>query len=234
MIIEEIKYIGFDADDTLWVNEPNFRRLEERFLELTKPWMASEAAGRRLFETEIRNMDIYGYGVKPFVLSVIETALDISDYRISQNDIGKIIQWGKELLRSPMELLDGVEDCLSWFQSRDYTLVLATKGDSLDQERKLNTSGLAAYFDQVHVMSDKQTANYRRLFSNMGIQPHEFMMVGNSVKSDVLPLLEMGAKAAHIPFHTTWAHEEVGELDEHDFPVFDSMQHFLESLKHQM
>jgi putative hydrolase of the HAD superfamily len=234
MIDKHVKYIGFDADDTLWVNESNFRQLERRFLNLMKPWVPSEIAARRLFETEMQNMDIYGYGVKPFVLSVIETALNVSENKIAQADIGKIIQWGKELLRAPMELLDGVEDCLAWFSKQDYTLVLATKGDSLDQERKLHASGLADYFHQVHVMSDKQPANYRLLFSNIGIQPQEFFMIGNSVKSDVIPLLKLGGKAAHIPFHTTWAHEEVSDHNAWDFPVFDSMQQLLESLEHQM
>jgi len=234
MIDEHVKYIGFDADDTLWVNESNFRLLESRFLRLMKPWVDTETAAKRLFETEMQNMNIYGYGVKPFVLSVIETALNVSENKIPQSDIGKIIQWGKELLRAPMELLDGVEYCLAWFRKQDYTLVLATKGDSLDQERKLHASGLADYFHQIHVMSDKQAANYHRLFSNIGIQPQEFFMIGNSVKSDVLPLLNMGAKAAHIPFHTTWAHEELKDHHAYDFPVFESMRDLVDSLENQM
>ena len=202
-----IKVIGFDADDTLWVNEPFFQDVEKKFCGLLKPYSDESKTSEALFQTEMQNLEIYGYGAKGFILSMIETAIRISNGKISSTEINQIIDIGKTLLEMPIELLDGVEHVLQQLQSK-YKLILATKGDLLDQERKLQKSGLAAYFHHIEIMSDKHENNYRKLLAHLDIEPYEFLMVGNSVKSDILPVTNIGGKAIHIPFEVTWQHEE--------------------------
>ena len=205
-----IKVIAFDADDTLWVNEPYFRTAEKAFCELLKEYVPEEECNELLYKFEIQNLPLYGYGIKPFVLSLIEAAITISKKKIPLEVVSEIIAIGKEMLQMPVELIDGIEATLAHL-SKKYLLVMATKGDLLDQERKLIKSGLEKYFHHIEVMSDKQPKNYQKLITHLDISPSQFLMVGNSLKSDVLPVLEIGSYAIHIPFHTTWEHEKVEE-----------------------
>jgi putative hydrolase of the HAD superfamily len=203
-----IKVIAFDADDTLWVNEPYFRTAEKAFCELLKEYVPEEECNQLLYKFEMQNLPLYGYGIKPFVLSLIEAAITISKKQIPLEIVSEIIAIGKEMLQMPVELIDGIEATLAHL-SKKYLLVMATKGDLLDQERKLIKSGLEKYFHHIEVMSDKQPENYQKLITHLDITPSQFLMVGNSLKSDVLPVLEIGSYAIHIPFHTTWEHEKV-------------------------
>jgi putative hydrolase of the HAD superfamily len=205
---KNIKVIGFDADDTLWVNETYFREAELQFAKLLGGYETANKIDQELFKKEIYNLPLYGYGVKAFVLSMVESALELSNYEISPKAIESIMNIGKDMLNKPVELLDGVEDVLKNV-SKKYRLILATKGDLLDQERKLEKSGLTDYFHHIEVLSDKKEANYQKLLNHLDIKPSEFLMIGNSLKSDVLPLVSIGAHAIHVPFHTTWAHEKV-------------------------
>lgn len=209
---KEIKVIGFDADDTLWVNETYFREAEQEFVKLLRDYETPNKIDQELFKMEIQNLDLYGYGVKAFTLSMIESALDLSNYNVSSKTIEAILNIGKTMINKPVNLLDGVEDVLKQV-SKTHRLILATKGDLLDQERKLEKSGLTKYFHHIEVLSDKKEANYSNLLKHLDVKPSEFLMIGNSLKSDVLPLVNIGAQAIHVPFHTTWAHEEVTEKD---------------------
>lgn len=223
-----LKVIAFDADDTLWINEPYFQETEEKFCELLAPYLSKHTLSQELFKTEIGNLRLYGYGIKGYILSMIEAALQISNNTISNEIINKIIQYGKELLEHPIELLDGVEETLEKLQGR-YKLVVATKGDLLDQRRKLHNSGLGKYFHHIEVMSDKQEVDYSDLIKRLEIRSSEFLMIGNSLKSDVLPVLGIGGHAFHIPFHTTWAHERIDHKVEHaNFRDFEKITDVLE------
>ncbi len=210
----DIKVIAFDADDTLWVNEPYFVETEQKFCALLEDYLPHHTVGQELFKTEMQNLSLYGYGVKGFMLSMVETALRVSNNTASMEVIEKAIAYGKDLLAKPIELLDGVEEVLNALKGK-YRLVVATKGDLLDQERKLKKSGIEHYFHHIEIMSDKQVADYQKLIRHLDIQPQEFLMLGNSLKSDVLPVLEVGGYAFHIPYHTTWAHEKVEHHIEH-------------------
>ena len=204
--METVRVIALDADDTLWVNEPYFREAEEAFCGLMEDYLPRHSVNRELFATEIGNLPRYGYGIKAFTLSMVETIGRVTDGRAPYALVEAALQIGKEMLDKPVELLDGVADTLEALSPR-YRLVLATKGDLLDQERKLDKSGLGRHFHHIEVMSDKQVSNYRRLIGHLDCPPEAFLMVGNSVKSDVLPVLELGGFAVHVPFHTTWEHE---------------------------
>lgn len=204
----ELKVIAFDADDTLWVNEPYFRETENRFFELFQDYLPQHTVARELLKTEIDNLTLYGYGIKGFILSMIETALRISDKTIPLEVIEKIIQEGKDLLQKPVEIIDGVEDVLNALKG-NYRLVMATKGDLLDQERKLKKSKLEHYFHHIEIMSDKREDDYRKLIKHLDIKPEDFLMIGNSLKSDALPVLNIGGHAIHVPYHITWAHETI-------------------------
>lgn len=201
-----IKVIGFDADDTLWVNEPFYQDVEKEFCQIMKLYMTEKETSEELFLTEMQNLEIYGYGAKGFILAMIETALRATAGKITSKEITRILEIGKTLLTMPIQLLDGVENVLQQLQGR-YKLILVTKGDLLDQEQKLQRSGLIRYFHHIEIMSDKHENNYKKLLSHLEIEPHQFLMVGNSVKSDVLPVINIGAKAIHIPFEVTWQHE---------------------------
>ena len=207
---KNIKVIGFDADDTLWVNETYFRDAELAFAKLLSKYETANKIDQELFRMEMDNLELYGYGIKAFTLSMVESALELSNYNISTKTIEAILNIGKDMLNKPVELLDGVEEVLKTL-SKKYRLILATKGDLLDQERKLEKSGLTDYFHHIEVLSDKKEANYSKLLNHLDINPSEFLMIGNSLKSDVLPLVNIKANAIHVPFHTTWAHEQVSE-----------------------
>ncbi|MGB2554597.1 MAG: HAD family hydrolase [Flavobacteriaceae bacterium] len=207
-----IRTIGFDADDTLWVNETYFRETEDKFAALLLEFETKNKIDNELFAKEMENLGLYGYGVKGFMLSMLETAIELSSGQVNSQTLSKIIGMGKEMIEKPVELLDGVEEVLQYL-APNYRLIVMTKGDLLDQERKLQKSGLSKYFQHVEVLSDKKEKNYSDLLTHLQIEVDEFVMIGNSLKSDVLPLLNIGAKAIHIPFHTTWAHEEVSEKE---------------------
>ncbi len=209
-----LKVIAFDADDTLWVNEPYFRETEEKFAALLEDYLPLHSVMNELYKTEMQNIPLYGYGIKGFVLSMIETAMRISNKNVSMGVLEKIIQYGKDQLEKPIEILDGMEEVLKQLKNK-YRLVVATKGDLLDQERKLRKSGLEHYFHHIEIMSDKQESDYLKLIKHLDIQPEEFLMIGNSLKSDVMPVLAIGGHAVHIPYHTTWVHEHVEETIEH-------------------
>lgn len=227
-----IKVIGFDADDTLWVNETYFRETEERFAELLEGYETKNKVDQELFKVEMQNLELYGYGVKGFVLSMIESALDLSNNKIPQQTIVEILNLGKKMISHPVELLDGVEEVLQRLENK-YRLIVLTKGDLLDQERKLEKSGLSKYFHHVEVLSEKKEENYKNLLDHLEIDVNEFLMIGNSLKSDVIPILNIGAQAIHIPFHTTWAHELVSREDEliNDHLKLSSLRDILNYLK---
>ncbi|MCH2035131.1 MAG: HAD family hydrolase [Tenacibaculum sp.] len=226
-----IKVIAFDADDTLWVNETYFRDAENEFAQLLNDYETENKIHQELFKKEIENLKHYGYGVKGFMLSMIECALELSNNQIDPKTINKILEIGKEMLEKPIELLDGVEEVLKSLYGK-YKLIVATKGDLLDQERKLERSGILKYFHHVEVMSEKKVPDYKKLMGHLDIDPSELLMIGNSLKSDVLPLIEIGASAIHIPFHTTWAHEEVNEQQSRnkDFKTLSNIREVLEVL----
>lgn len=226
--LDKIKAIAFDADDTLWINETFFRDAEDQFCALLSAYLPYDECHRRLFEMEMKNLPLYGYGIKPFALSLVEAAIEISEGQVSIEIIEQLIALGKEMLAAPVELIDGIADVLDSLSRKGIRLVVATKGDLLDQERKLERSGLSAYFHHIEVMSDKQSANYKKLINHLDIDPKEFLMIGNSLKSDILPVLEMGGTAFHIPFHTTWIHEQIDHEIEHDqFRAFSHVSEIL-------
>ncbi|MFD1293446.1 HAD family hydrolase [Lutibacter holmesii] len=228
--MNNIQVIAFDADDTLWVNEPYFRATEEAFAKLLKSYLPEEDVNTILFSIEMRNLELYGYGIKGFVLSMVETILKITKGKGDLELVSKVISFGKEMLNKPVELLAGVGEVLKSLNG-DYKVVLATKGDLLDQERKLIKSGLEQHFHHIEVMSDKKPKDYKKLLNHLDCAPENFLMVGNSVKSDVLPVLEIGAFAVHVPFHTTWAHEEVSKDENHTFPVVENISEVANLLK---
>lgn len=221
------KVIAFDADDTLWVNEPNYQEAEQKFCALLEDFMPAHSISRELLQTEIDNLPLYGYGVKSFMLSMIETAIRITGKTVSLEVIEQVVRFGREVLEKPVELLEGVEETLHALYGQ-YRLVLATKGDLLDQERKLQKSGLEQFFHHIEIMSEKKENDYRKLIRHLDIRPHEFLMIGNSLKSDVLPVLELGGHGIHVPYHITWAHEKLDiQLDN---PRFRQVAHIREIL----
>jgi putative hydrolase of the HAD superfamily len=225
-----LKVIAFDADDTLFVNEPYFQETEQKFCALMSDYLSEQGLSQELFKTEVDNLNLYGYGIKGYTLSMIEAAMKISNNTLSVEAIERIIVFGKELLQRPIELLDGVEETLKALQGK-YKLVVATKGDLKDQRRKLHDSGLGAYFHHIEVMSDKQEKDYSDLLNRLEIKPKEFFMIGNSLKSDVLPVLGIGGYAVHVPYHTTWEHEKIHHKVEHpNFRTVDKISDVLEIL----
>lgn len=214
-MMKNIKVIAFDADDTLWDNESFFQEIERYYTELLSKYGDAEKISAELFRTEMDNLEHYGYGVKGFTLSMLETALRISKGEVPADTLEMIILWGKLLLDMPIELLPDVVETLKALKERDrYRLVVATKGDLLDQQRKLKRSGLSDYFDHVEIMSDKTEKEYIKLMKTLQVSPEEFLMVGNSLKSDIQPVLATGGYAVHVPFEVMWQHE-VAESFEH-------------------
>lgn len=202
--------IGFDADDTLWQNEQFFRLTEERFVALLGDHGEAAEISGRLLEAERRNLAFYGFGIKGFVLSMIETAIEITKGEVKASVIGEILAAGREMVAHPVETLPHARETLARLAG-EYRLVVITKGDLFDQERKLAQSGLGDLFDGVEIVSDKTPEMYRRVFARHGDGPERAMMVGNSLKSDILPALEAGAWAVHIPHELTWALEHAEE-----------------------
>ena len=206
-----LEVIAFDADDTLWHNETLYAAAQARFQELLVPYAPGDGVLEELYETEMANLPLFGYGIKSFTLSMIETALRVSGGRIEVGQIRDIIEIAKEMKRAPVKLLEHVEEVIRTLAA-SHRLMLITKGDLLDQERKIARSGLAAYFGQVEVVTEKTADVYRTMLKKHGILPERFVMVGNSLRSDILPVVSLGANAVHIPYHVTWAHETVPVL----------------------
>lgn len=205
--IHELTTLGFDADDTLWHNEGLFRLTQARFQDLLADYAPAEHLSEKLHAAETRNLGAYGFGIKGFVLSMIETALEVTNNKVPGPVIAEMIAAGKEMLAHPIELLPDVRAVIDGL-SPDFRLVLITKGDLLDQERKLAQSGLGELFDAVEVVSDKTPATYVTAFARHGTGANQAMMIGNSLKSDVIPALEAGAWGIHIPYHVTWEYEQ--------------------------
>ncbi|KQS34366.1 HAD family hydrolase [Dyadobacter sp. Leaf189] len=209
-----IKVIAFDADDTLWVNEPFFQETEQQFCTMLEDFLPQHSISQELYKMQVKNLPLYGYGIKCFMLCMIETAYNVSGGTASMEIIRDIIALGQEMLNKPVELLEDVQHVLETLKGR-YRLIVATKGDLLDQERKLQKSGLLEYFHHIEIMSDKRVQDYSKLIRHLDCRPENFLMLGNSIKSDVLPVLELGGFAAHIPFHVTWHHEHYEHTLEH-------------------
>ena len=205
-----IRVVGFDGDDTLWHSETHFDLTQTAFRDLLRRHVPDADVDRRLAEMEMKNLSVYGYGVKSFTLSMLETAIELTEARIPASDLEVILGWGKKMLLEPTKLLDGVEATLRDL-SQKYDLLLVTKGDLFDQEGKLARSGLGELFLGVEIVSEKDTDTYRGIFERRGIQLQDFVMVGNSLRSDVVPVVELGGRAVHIPYQVTWHHEHVPE-----------------------
>jgi putative hydrolase of the HAD superfamily len=205
-----VRVVGFDGDDTLWHSETRFHVTQSEFRELLRRHVPNGDADRRLAEIEMKNLSIYGYGVKSFTLSMLETAIELTEGRIPASDLEVILGWGKRMLLEPTELLDHVEQTLKQIAGR-YDLLLITKGDIFDQESKLSRSGLGDLFVGVEIVSEKSVDSYEAIFRRRSINPAEFVMVGNSLRSDVVPVVGLGGYAVHIPYSVTWHHEHVPE-----------------------
>ncbi len=203
--------IGFDADDTLWHNETIFENVHRRYRDMLAHYHDAATVDRTLFATEMRNLESYGYGVKGFMLSAIETAIELSNGKISAAEIRELLELGRAMLAHPVDLLDGVADTVAALAAT-HRLILITKGDLRDQERKLAKSGLAQHFRHVEILSEKNPPAYAAVLLRYDVAPENFLMVGNSLKSDIAPVLTLGAAAAHVPYPLTWAHEHVDEL----------------------
>jgi len=217
-----IRVIAFDADDTLWPNEGHFRDAEASFRRMLASYHDEAWTQERLFATEMRNLGHFGYGIKSFVLSMIETAIELTDGRVTGLEIQAIVNLGKEMLAHPVEPIAHVVETLSALQGH-YRLMVITKGDLLDQEAKLARSGLDAFFPIVEVVSEKDEAVYRAILARHAIAPGEFLMVGNSVKSDILPVVALGARAVHVPCADTWIHEHVEDADTSRFTTLEHL-----------
>lgn len=203
-----ITTIAFDADDTLWHNENLYSITQERFKRLLAPFQDVATIDQRLYATEMRNLAFFGYGIKGFTLSMIETAIEVTDGRIGAREIRQIIDFARDMLRAPVELLPGVRETIASL-SNSYRLMIITKGDLFDQESKIARSGIADYFQHIEIVSEKTPDTYAAVMKRHGIEPHRFLMVGNSLKSDILPVVEVGGNAVYIPYHLTWEHERV-------------------------
>jgi putative hydrolase of the HAD superfamily len=204
--------IAFDADDTLWHNETLYSTTQSQFRDLLARYEQADLSEQALYETEMGNLRFYGYGIKSFGLSMIETAIRLTGGRIQARDIQAIIDLIKEMLQAPVQLLEHVEEVIPAL-AKDYTLMLITKGDLLDQEAKIARSDLGPYFSHVEIVPDKNAEVYYSILDKHDICAERFLMVGNSVRSDILPVIAVGGHAVHVPYHITWAHETVSELD---------------------
>lgn len=225
------KIIAFDADDTLWHNEPYFDEAQERFCVLFQDYASSQEILGLILNHQVKNLPLYGFGIKAFTLSMIESALELTNHKISGQNIQKVIQIGKDLLQKPVELLPNVTEVLEQLKG-SHKLIVATKGDLKDQHRKLHDSGIGAYFHHIEVMSDKAELDYEKMLGRLDCKAEDFLMIGNSLKSDVLPVLNIGGHAIHIPYHTTWEYEKIDFEIEHDnFKSFTNITEILPLLK---
>ncbi|MBC8883591.1 HAD hydrolase-like protein [Flavobacterium piscinae] len=219
--------IAFDADDTLWHNEPYFDEAQERFCELFQDFASKQEILGLILNHQVKNLPLYGFGIKAFTLSMIDSALELTNHSISGQNIAKVIQIGRDLLQKPVELLPEVEGVLRQLYGK-YKLIMATKGDLKDQHRKLHDSGIGHYFHHIEVMSDKQEIDYQKMLGRLDCKAEDLLMIGNSLKSDVLPILNIGGHAVHIPYHTTWEYEKIDfEINHPNFKAFSSLQEVL-------
>jgi len=215
--------IAFDADDTLWHTESLYAETQAKFARLLEPYQAAEAIAAVLHATEMRNLGDLGYGIKAFTLSMVEAAIELSGGRISGGEMGEVLSLGRAMLKAPVQLLDHAEAAVAQL-AQTHTLMLMTKGDLLDQESKIERSGLARYFRYIEVVSDKTVASYSAILSKYQVPPERFLMVGNSLRSDILPVVALGGAAVHIPYHITWAHEAVSPSPE-DEGKYSELEH---------
>jgi putative hydrolase of the HAD superfamily len=218
-----LRVIGFDADDTLWHNESRYRQAGGRFRQLVAGYQGSEQVEHKLGEIEIRNLRWYGYGIKSYTLSMIEAAIELSAGQVTGEEIQRILELGREMLSAQVLLFEHAEKTLAALAS-GHDLMLITKGDLLEQGNKLERSGLAGYFSQVEIVQEKTAAGYQRLLGQHGIQPDQFMMVGNSLRSDILPVLQIGGRAVYIPYELTWAYESAVEYERQQ-PGYYELEH---------
>jgi putative hydrolase of the HAD superfamily len=224
------KIIAFDADDTLWHNEPYFDEAQERFCAMFQDLASSQEILGMILNNQVTNLPLYGFGIKAFTLSMIETALQLTQNNITGTGIEKVIGIGKDLLQKPVELLPNVEEVLQELQGK-YKLVVATKGDLKDQHRKLHDSKLGSYFHHIEVLSDKTELDYTKMLTRLECNPEHFVMIGNSLKSDVLPILNIGGIGIHIPYHTTWEYEKIDfEIEHENFTALTNIKEVLEIL----
>lgn len=205
-----IETIAFDADDTLWDNESRYQLGKQRFTLLLQEFCLPEEAGQRLDETEMRNVSLFGYGVKSFALSMIETAILISDGRFGGEGTGRIVEIAKDILAAPLDIYERVEETLEALAGV-HRMMLITKGDPFEQEMKIARTGLGKYFEHIEIVGEKSEATYRSILQRYGIHPERFLMVGNSMRSDILPVLRLGGRAVYIPQENTWFHENSDE-----------------------
>ena len=218
----DLDVLAFDADDTLWHNEPLFTETEAKFRDLLQPYNSREWIDKRLYETEVKNLKTFGYGVKGFTLSMIETAIELSQGQLPGSDIQRIIAFSKEMLATPVRLLEGVRETIASLATTQ-TLMVITKGDLFEQESKLARSGLSDFFKYVEIVSEKNDAAYASILKKHAIPPERFLMVGNSLKSDILPVRNLNGHALYIHYETTWQHEHVAaeETDGRDYFQLD-------------
>ncbi|MBK8726542.1 MAG: HAD family hydrolase [Holophagaceae bacterium] len=206
--LRDIRTIAFDADDTLWRHQDLFEGTQARFVDLLRGFHDEDWIAGRLHEAEMRNLRLYGYGVKGFMLSMVETAIELTEGRIGGAEIQRILDLGKTMLDHPIDLMPGVAEALAQLAGT-FELMVITKGDLFDQETKLARSALGAHFKAVEVVSEKDAAAYAAILKRHGIGPAHFLMVGNSLKSDVLPVLAVGGRAVHVPYELQWSHDRV-------------------------
>ena len=226
-----LKIIAFDADDTLWHNEPYFDEAQERFCVLFQDYASHQDILGLILNHQVNNLPLYGFGIKAFTLSMIETALELTNHEISGKGIEQILAIGKNLLQKRVELLPNVISVLERLKGK-YKLVVATKGDLKDQHRKLHDSGIGAFFHHIEVMSDKTELDYQKMLGRLDCQPEDFLMIGNSLKSDVLPILNIGGYAIHIPYHTTWEYEKIDfEIEHKNFNSIRNLSELFDILK---
>ena len=230
-----IKTIGFDADDTLWHNEDLYYNAKERLTLILADYGEPQEIKSLLDKTEVRNIEYYGYGIKSFTLSMTETATVISKGQVSGKDVSEIIAIAKKMLRAPVKLFEGAEDTLKEL-SADYDLLLITKGDPFEQQRKIDLSGIAGYFRFLEVVGEKSETTYRKILGQYNIDPVRFLMVGNSLRSDILPVLNIGGQAVYIHNDLTWFHEnanheEIGDAQYAELERLDQLPGYLKQLK---
>ena len=200
--------IAFDADDTLWHSEILYAAAQEEYRRLLAPYAEAGTIDRVLHQTEMRNLSIYGYGIKGFALSMIEAALELSQHQITGGEVQRVLDLAKQMLSTDVELLEGVAEVVAQL-AQTYPLMLITKGDLVHQEAKIEQSGLKPYFRSIEIVADKTPQSYAALLARHHVEPSRFLMIGNSLRSDVLPVLAIGGQAVHVPYAITWAHEHV-------------------------
>jgi putative hydrolase of the HAD superfamily len=225
-----IEVIGFDADDTLWHNERYFADTQRAFHDLLARYAEPHATEESLLVVERRNLALFGYGVKGFLLSMIETAIELSDGAIPAAEIHRILELGKALMAHPVEMLPHAAEVVREL-AQTHRLVLITKGDLLHQETKIAASGLAESFSHIEIVAEKDVATYARIFERHGIVPESFAMVGNSLRSDILPVLDLGGRGVHVPYEITWAMEHAIAEDHHDFVSIADLSELASALK---